>query len=813
MDNAYYYEEEVVVDTASEDDRPAQSAVLTRIGRWVLVLFIFSFPFFMMPGTVSPVDMNKGYFTAIVSCVLLICFLGGALQEGRFKFVRSWILPVYGIFLLAVFISAVLSQNIFLSLVGSGAESTTFLTFLVSGILLFIIPILLNDRLWIVRAGCALLASCIVLALFFITRSIFDIRILSLSIAENRYFNPFGTWSALSAFFACMTAMLLPFVGLSRGFLKYAGIGLFCVTFLILAISNFIFGSIAIGGVALIFVALLLSRRQSNTVFFGISLALLLVVTLLILTNGIIQKEISSQIGSPTEISPSWQSTLSIVERSLSGGFLFGNGPNTFGLLWEKYKPAELNNTPFWALRFDYGTGFLPTLVAEIGLLGFAMFLIFFFLLIALVFRALGDDIAHDEILTTFLRSFSVGLFVLLFLLWVHPLNAALIFLTFIIAGLLLATVSTATGDMSWEINLFSSTERGFLGALVIIFLLIASVVGIYYESMRYMGQIVFARGIDEINTGKGYNGARNTLQKAIEYDSHQSRFLRTIAQLDVMRLDKVVKTTDVPQEELQNRFQAILSDAIDAGKRATSLGSNDPANWIALGQVYEAVIPFVADASTFAVESYTKAKDLAPSNPSIFLSLANTHLATAQAILLRANGKDVTGSAADERAKAVELLERATELKSDFAEAHFLLAQLYQAEGKTNEAIARAQATYQLVPNEVGVPFQLGLLYYQKGDLKSARVAFERAVEINANYSNAHYFLGIIYDKNSEHEKAVAAFQKVSDLNPGNEEVQKILENLSQGKPALEGIQPAPESRPDVPVSEKRNNSIPPKQ
>ena len=146
----------------------------------------------------------------------------------------------------------------------------------------------------------------------------------------------------------------------------------------------------------------------------------------------------------------------------------------------------------------------------------------------------------------------------------------------------------------------------------------------------------------------------------------------------------------------------------------------------------------------------------------------------------------------------------KAVALKPDYAEGHFLLAQVFDAEGQAAEAIRRGEAAALLAPQDIGTLFQLGLLYYRANRLQDAEIVFRRSTEISPNYSNARYFLGLIYDKLGKKTDAASEFQKILALNPDNEEVKKIISNLKAGKTALAGIVPpsqSPEKRKELPV------------
>ncbi|MEK7642942.1 MAG: tetratricopeptide repeat protein [Patescibacteria group bacterium] len=793
-----YFEEEMVVEEYQEPTSTDQPTLLTVLGRWALVAFAFLMPVFVLPWTLSPIDLNKGYFAAFMVALAVMLWFGGALQEGSIRLPRTWIIYTYVLFLGSILLASLFSQNPIASLVGVGGETDTFLTFLIGGLFLIVIPALINDRVWVYRAILGLVGAFAVVMLFFIVRSIFNINPFEWS--SGRSANLIGGWSIVGAFFAMSAALLLPFLNIEKKSVRVVVGILFASAVIGIALTNFTYSAMGLGLVLLLMLALLLSRRMGRSVMFGASLIMLIVLTLIILMRGPLG-EVSGRLGAPVEASPNWTVTTSLIEKAFGESLLFGHGPNTFGVLWDRYKPVELNSTPLWAVRFTAGSALAPTIIAGGGLLAAITLLFFYFTVFAFVFRGLAAFTDHEGD-TMLLRSLAGALVVMLFLWWMHPLNGTLVILTLFILGLFVSAMNVAGLARVSEINLFSSTERGFITSLAIILLLIGSVAGVYYEAMRYVSQVAFAEGVNAYNAGEGINTARISMTRAAQYDSRQDQYWRALTQLETVNLQRIISTRDVPQNELQERFRLALSSAIDYGKHATDAGPQDSANWTAIAQVYETVI-FMPGSYDFALEYYDKAAQLAPTNPQIPLNIARTHIGYANALLLQDNSKENQNRAVTAQNKAVEALEKAVSLKPDFAEAHFLLAQIYQQQGKTNDAIARAESAFQLRPNDIGVLFQLGVLYYQKNDFARAKVAFERAVEQNSDYSNALYFLGLIYDKEGAKEKALETFRKVASLNANNKEIQTIITNLEAGKPALESVETPPEDRATPPVSE----------
>jgi len=346
---------------------------------------------------------------------------------------------------------------------------------------------------------------------------------------------------------------------------------------------------------------------------------------------------------------------------------------------------------------------------------------------------------------------------------------------------------SVSNISMFKEIRIFTSPPKTFLFSLLIVGLMVGAVVGIYFEANRYIAEIYFSKAITA--SAKNDNDATiNNISRAIQFWQYDERYFQSLSQAIFFQLNDLLARKDLPQETLRTQFQNITTNAISAGRQAQGLNPQNPLNNVLLGSIYENLIPFIADASGFALSSYGAAVSLDPQNPSNYLALARVEIAR--------NNLD----------KAVSNLEKALSLKNDYAPARFLLVQVYDRQGKLADAIKRAEELVMLNNADVGALFQLGFLYYKNSQFDESKQVFERTVQLSPNYSNARYFLGLIYDRNGDKTSALAQFAQIESLNPDNSEVKQILANLKANKPALFGIAPpaqAPQSRSEAPVQE----------
>ena len=116
---------------------------------------------------------------------------------------------------------------------------------------------------------------------------------------------------------------------------------------------------------------------------------------------------------------------------------------------------------------------------------------------------------------------------------------------------------------------------------------------------------------------------------------------------------------------------------------------------------------------------------------------------------------------------KALSAAQRAEQLKDNLPEVHFALGTIYQATGKSAQAIAELKRGLELAPNSDIGYVRLGNTYLAAGQKTEAIAAFKKAIEVNPYYWVLHRDLGRAYFTLGENEKALEEFKKVTELEP----------------------------------------------
>lgn len=766
--------------------------LLYKAAQWCMLALAFLAPVWFLPTTIAPVEFNKELMAATLVFVSLILYLAYSIKSGKVSLPYHSIFIAAGLLLLAWLASALISGAP-LAIFGLGAEPNSLFTLATLFLMSVMIMLLFSDAMSLYRLILALAWGLIVFLAMVWIFSVFGAGSYLGGLFAQRTFNAVGSWNAVGFASGFFLVMLYPFLLSSSGRFRLVIACLFLLSLFLVLIVNFPLVWGVIGFFAIFLLSYAIWRQNITLVGVGVPLLLLLIALFAFFFSNLIAQNIS--VPAPLEVGVSHKTTLDIAGKALRENTFFGSGPNSFGYLWDRYKPLEVNATQFWGIRFNTGSSYLLTALAEIGLLGWLIYLAFLIWLWYLSLSAVAKENDTESGILGFSAFLILSYAILMWALYAVPYTLAVF--GFLAIGISLANLKRAGVLYNYEISLVGEGPRGFISALVMVFFIIVGVLGVYAVTVRYVGQWAYARGLDSFNRLGNLDVAEKQILLAVQSSVSNDLYWRSLSQIYLTRAQLLLQDRATPQDILGSKFKDFLDKSVSASQNAIKAAPADFINYRALGKTYEFLIQLgTAGALEASQIQYDEALKHSPGSPLIWRDKAVAYLADFAA---KKNQ--------DSLKKAEEALLKAVELKQDYVEGHFLLAQIYDAEGKTEESIKRGEAAAILAPNDIGALFQLGLLYYRVNRLSDAKIVFERAVSINANYSNARYFLGLIYSRTSRSSGAISEFEKILALNPDNQEIKAILSNLRAGKDALSGIAPpapSPEKRKEPPVQEE---------
>ena len=118
---------------------------------------------------------------------------------------------------------------------------------------------------------------------------------------------------------------------------------------------------------------------------------------------------------------------------------------------------------------------------------------------------------------------------------------------------------------------------------------------------------------------------------------------------------------------------------------------------------------------------------------------------------------------------KSLAAAQQAERINDKLPEVHFALGRVYNASGKSAEAIAELKRALELAPNSDDGYRGLGKAYLALGQKDQAIQAYQKAVQINPYYWFNSNSLGTAYSRLGEYDKALLEFRHVTELEPAN--------------------------------------------
>lgn len=795
------------------NNSPVQEIKSGRKSNWLekvsyisLLVSAFLLPLFFIPSKFASFEFSKVLIVVFGVLISLVFWSLTRIKEGRFEFYAT-LLSSSALFVIFIyFLSSIFSGNKINSLIGHGFELGTFGLVFVGFVLMFMASSIFRTKDKIFYSYIGLLISFLVIFLFQTARLIWGADFLSFGIFKDTTSNMIGKWNDLGIYFGLITMLSIVTLQLAklgklmRLFLYFAS---FASLFFI-SLVNFKVVWFVIGLFALLFFIYSISLRRSEAnnarnshtgdkkasyliVFF-------LIISIIFIVDGFRSKHVigDSLAGyfniSQLEVRPSFQGTSEVLKASFKENPALGFGPNSFSDSWLLFKPDGVNSTVFWNFDFIYGVGIIPTFITTTGILGMISWILFFGLFLYIGFKYIFIKIGNPFSRYLVVSSFLASLYLWIVNVFYVP-GATIFFLAFFFTGLFIGALINENLIPIKNFAYLGNPRRSLISMPILALIIISSITGSYIYFQKFVSNIYFQKSLNSLNVLGNLDEAERYAAKAISF-SRTDSYYRLLSDIYLNRLSALSSQKNIPSETLNSQFQSIFQNAVKSSKDAIDYDNTNYQNYLSAGRVYESVMP-IEGAYKMASDNYNSALNLNPKSPAINLMLAR----------LEVSNKN--------NAKAREYIMKSLQLKNNYTDAVFLLAQIEIAEGNIKNAIKLVEAGSTLTFDNPVIFFQLGILKYsdKERDYKGAAEAFEKALALHSSYSNARYFLGLSYYNLGKSADAIKQFEMVQTLNPDNKEVELILKNLRDGRAPFTNAAPPiddkPEKRKTLPVKE----------
>ena len=771
--------------------------ICDRVSKTSIYLLVFLLPILFLPWTANVLDFNKQALLIVLVLISMFAWMLKVLVSGKASFNFSMVhIPVVVLFIIYA-VSSIFSVSSHGSFWGWPSISSESLISLLGFVLLYFLIINIFKRKEIFYLIVSLIASSFI-AMVYGLLQLFGIYILPIDFTKSTSFNTIGGLNSLAIFGAIILPLVITFLTISKD-KKVKVLFVFSIIALaiLLLVANFnIAWWVAMAGSALI----IIFGTQKRKVFDGRWLILPMFFLAIALLFSFFRFQIPGSPDRPTELFLTQSSSLDISWQALQESPVIGSGPGTFEYNFSRFKDPNFNKSSLWNLKFDWASSKFLTVLGTVGILGVLGFLaliaVFIFYGIKyLLGKSYKKDDEDDED-NDFYWVLGMGLFVSFLAatvsFFLYKSNISIDFVYFILMACFVALLYPIKKEIVLKPS--SLVTLGVTFGFTLIFIFGFGI--LILEGQRYISATNYLSSIRALQAERGLDAIAK-LETAIRISPKEDLYWREISQVYLSVINQTRARQDLSADEINRQVQGYINGAVNAAKASTEVNPRNVVNWSVRGNVYQNLIGIVGGTKDWSVSAYEEALKLEPINPffptqagiSIMIEARNTEDEAARSILI---------------GEAKAMFDRAIELKSDYAAAHFQLALAYQTEGDQSQMAASLEKTKAIAPFDVGLAFQLGVVYYQLDDFAKAQSEFERAVLLNPNYANALYFLGLIYDNTGNSDRAIAIFERLTALNPENGVAIQVLKNLKGGKKALFGLDgQEPEVIEELPIDE----------
>lgn len=751
--------------------------ILEKLTVMPLYVAVVLLPSFFLPITTEWLEWNKYYLLGILVVISLLAWLGRGLINKKLVFVRSPLdLPLLALWIVML-VSAILAKDRIVAFFGPADNvSWSFLALTFYLLAAFLLRLSIRGERELGRFLELLGIGVGLTALYFWLG-----RIGMLGWLGGPRFN---SVSSLNLSFGVLQVLLfilalgvLMQTKLERSRMILWGV-LAALSFI--TITTLGFPKIWLIATVGLFLLLVLAIPRLGQVRYPI-VSVAMIAFVLALVFWILGTPKFLTVSTGVEVTLSQGRSLQIATDTLREGIkplLFGSGPGTFVYDFSAHRSASLNGNIFWSTRFSRPGASSYQILAETGVLGAVAAIVLFLVGLGSVLQMWSKKRIGGAV--------SLGLGTPLAAAWITSLVALFlvnygttlwfIFFTLLTLLVLAGVQAGAVSEREVVFSMKTTPQYALATSFVYIIVIALVVVGGIFLG-RFYGADVFAGKAAAARTVNKFEESEALFTRAMTLDPYRARYALGLAN-SYLRHAGALSREPAPDRE---RIGALVANAINASRKATTLAPLSVASWEQLATMYSSARAFAKEATTWVIGALDEAIKLEATNPRLYAQ---------RGIAYRLS----EGKGAEAKAD----FERAVELKPDYAPAHYQLSILHEQANELDAAIQSAVRAAQIASRDINAQFNLARLLYNRngeGDWEVAERLYRRILTINKDHANTLYSLGVLLERKGDTAGAAALYEHVLTLDPNATVVRERLNNLPEGTPRSVGAEPVEEA------------------
>ena len=410
-------------------------------------------------------------------------------------------------------------------------------------------------------------------------------------------------------------------------------------------------------------------KDSSRKIFFGACIAVIVFGFVALVGASLPGKATTPRFASMQD---SWEVAVEALKKSP----IVGAGPANYLTAFNVFRPVTYNASDLWQVRFTTGSNYFFTMITETGFVGLFAFAVLILSIYKYIRHNLSFGKTPDNV-TQNLEKASIALLILFF--FALPISPIIIVFLFS----LLALVSKSENKIL-HLNVAATESNSLVSSRVPAMIVgIPFVIGVlavfFFGSKVLAAEATFTKSLEAL----GRNDAKSTydlMAAAINANPKVDRYHASFAQVNMALASSVASKKDITDSDRTSITQ-LVQQAISEGKATVALNPTRSSNWEVLAQIYRSVMPFAKGADQFAVQTYSQAIALDPTNPNLRIALGGVYYSL--------GNYDA----------AIDAYKLAVLAKPDLANAHYNLAIAYREKKDYDSAIAQMNAVLQIVP------------------------------------------------------------------------------------------------------------------
>ncbi len=659
-------------DQVGVKELPSLEKICDATTRYSIYGLIFLLPLFFLPWTQDVLEFNKQMLLVVLVFVALFAWVIKSFILGALTINASRAHILVGVFFLVYVVSTAFSVLRYGSMWGwPQVASESLLSVMCFCIVYFLVSTVFSQK-EVINSFLVMLSSFFIAAIYGALQ-LLGWHVMGAGFARIATFNSVGSIGTLGLWAALMLPISLILLIISKKWVQILSGACLVLLFLVLVLVNYGFLWWLVLMSSCLVVCFWVMRRDAfDGKWMFVPTFFIIVSLFFILAN----PQFTFLNKKSVEISLSQKTSLAIGWHTLLRSPLVGSGPGSFSYDALLYKNPELNRGSFWNVQFSVGASKFLTMLATVGTLGVLG-------LLALTVYALYYGIRKFMFDKTLAKSYhsSVFLVLLVFLMtatlagFLYNFNLVLDLFYFFAIGALVAM--TGKNNKTYILKPSSLMTLGITVAFTVVCIVGAGFV--ILEGQRYLANVSYSQALSAL-ASKNQDRALQKMEQAASIDDADVYF-RQLAQMYLLKAQSVLKSNPAQDSDAAKNLQVLISNAINASKRATDLNPKDVNNWAVRGVVYENLIGAIATASDWAQKSYDEAIKLDPKNPYYLL----------QKGVIYYQGKDYQN--------AQKNLETALALKPDYADVLYVVGLTYDQLGQKQKALDSFNKLFALDP------------------------------------------------------------------------------------------------------------------